>query len=429
MRDDTIFAVSSGLPPAAIAVLRISGAGALPAVRALAGPLPPPREARLRTLRHRQAGDVLDRCLVLIFPGPNSATGEDLVELHLHGGRAVIAAVEAALAAMAGLRRAEPGEFTRRALEAGRIDLAEAEGLGDLLNAQTERQRKAALAVADGLVGRAVGLWATSLLEIAAQVEAQLDFADEDDVEEAPVDAVLGSISALAAALASALATPPVERLHDGIRIVLAGPRNAGKSTLFNRLVDREAAIVSPIAGTTRDRIEAGVVRDGLALLFIDTAGIAEATDDPIEAIGIDRARAAVETADLILWLDEAPPPAGTPRSLWLWPRSDERPACDNPDRLTVSAHTGEGIEPLWSAIVAACADLLPAEDMLAFNARQRGHCLKAYDALMLAAGERDLLIIAEHLRLARQALDRITGASGVEAMLDALFGRFCIGK
>ena len=303
---DTIYAVSSGAPPAAIAVLRLSGAGAFAAVRALAGELPEPRRAALRALR--QEGNLLDRALVLLFPGPDSATGEDVAELHVHGGRAVIRAVEAALAGMPGLREADPGEFTRRALANGRIDLSEAEGLGDLLAAETEFQRRAAIRSAEGAVRREVEGWTARLLAIAARAEAILDHSDEDDVEP---DAQLHRAAELAADIEAVVERAPVERLRDGIRIVLAGPPNAGKSTLLNALAGRDAAIVSPIAGTTRDRIEAPVVRDGLAYLLIDTAGLAEATEDVIEAIGIERARAALAEADQVLWLGDDPGPEG----------------------------------------------------------------------------------------------------------------------
>lgn len=277
----TIFALSSGAAPAGIGVIRVSGPNAMTAVAALAGPLPPPREARVRALRDA-GGALLDRALVLVFPGPATATGEDLVELHCHGGRAVIAAVLRSLGEQPGLRQAVGGEFTRRALANGRIDLAEAAGLADLLSADTERQRVAALAAAEGVVSQRVRGWLDRLAMLSAMVEAQLDFADEDDVDDdaAAMAAVVEGQRALAAELAAVLANPPVERLRDGISVILAGPPNAGKSTLINLLSQRELAIVSPIAGTTRDRIEATVVRDGLVYVLTDTAGLTE-SDDP----------------------------------------------------------------------------------------------------------------------------------------------------
>ena len=260
---DTIFAVSSGAAPAAIAVIRISGADAFAAGRALAGTLPEPRRAGLRLLRDAEIA--LDQALVLAFPGPATATGEDLLELHCHGGRAIVRAVETALARQPGLRPALPGEFTRRALANGRIDLAQAEGLADLIAAETEGARRAALAAADGAVSRAAAAWTDRLLELSARVEALIDFADEDDVPAAPAEVVRlkDAIRGLAGELSEAAGRPPVERLRDGIRVVLAGPPNSGKSSLLNALAEREVAIATPIAGTTRDRIEFPVVRGG----------------------------------------------------------------------------------------------------------------------------------------------------------------------
>ena len=422
---DTIFALASGAPPAAIAVVRISGPCADDAARTLTGHLPQPRRAALRALRNAD-GALLDRALVLRMPGPASPTGEAVVELHLHGGRAVVAAVLAALAALPGLRAATAGEFTRRALANGRIDLAEAEGLGDLLSAETEAQRRAAMVAVEGRLSQAVRGWTDRLLAIAARIEAALDFSDEDDVR-APV--FVADAAALAAEIDALVALPPVERLRDGVRIVLAGPPNAGKSTLLNALAERDAAIVAPIAGTTRDRIEAPVTRDGMAYLLIDTAGLAEDTRDPIEAIGISRAKAALKEADLVLWLGDTPP--GEPeRSLWLYPRADARPVCDDPARLVVSAEEGPaGIAALWQAIAARAEAMLPPPDAIGLNQRQRTCCAEASAALAAAAREPDLLLAAEQLRIARRALDRVTGRADVEAMLDALFARFCIGK
>lgn len=431
MTANTIFAVSSGAPPAAIAVLRVSGPSALAAATALAGALPEPRRAGLRRLRDPADGVTLDHALVLTFPGPTSATGEDLVEFHLHGGRAVVAAVEAALARQTGLRRAEPGEFTRRALTAGRIDLAEAEGLGDLLMAETEAQRRAALAAAEGEVSRQIGAWNVRLLGMAARIEAMLDFADEDDVaiEQNAIKPIVVEARTLADAIAATLANPPVERLRDGIRVVLAGAPNAGKSMLLNALIGRDAAIVSPIAGTTRDRIEAGVVRDGVAYVITDTAGLAAATDDPIERIGISRAREAMAAADIVVQLDDLAVPAG-PHVIAVHPRSDETGReTGPPERIAVSALRGDGVAVLWQAIAEAGQALLPRLDQLVLNERQREHVATAQQALAAAVEESDALLVAEQLRAARAALDRVTGTSDTEAMLDALFGRFCIGK
>ena len=307
---DTIFALSSGAPPAAIAIVRISGPAAFAITSALAGELPKPRHAALRALRDPRDGALLDRALVLLFPGPRSATGEDLAELHLHGGRAVVAAVEAAICADPRARHADAGEFTRRALEHGVIDLTAAEGLGDLLSAQTEGQRRAALAMAEGGVSALIARWTEALIGIAAAIEAQLDFSDEDDVaaQGGSVGQIGAEIDRLVADIGRTLSAPSVERLHMGISIVIAGPPNSGKSTLINRLVERDVAIVSPISGTTRDRIEAGIVREGVSYIVSDTAGLTDMPGDEIERIGISRALNAVGTADIVLWLGDDPP-------------------------------------------------------------------------------------------------------------------------
>ena len=420
--NDTIYALSSGPPPAAVALIRISGPKADAALEALAGTLPRPRMATLAQLRTDV--DVLDNALIIRFPGPATATGEDVAELHLHGGRAVVAGVLAALGEIGGLRAAAPGEFTRRAFEHGRIDLSEAEGLADLLEAETESQRRQAMALAGGALGRQVAAWQEELLALAALVEAALDFSDEDDVAPLPAD-FTERLGALRAALASWLARPPAERLKEGIKIVVAGPTNAGKSSLFNALIGRDAAITSAVPGTTRDLIEAPVAFAGVPFLLIDTAGLRESADE-IETIGVARARASAEAADLILWLGSpAEAPAGAIR---LHAKSDLGPAAESHD-LSVSATTGAGLDELIHLLVARAASLLPRDGEVALNARHREALGETEAALREAETVSDLLIAAESLRHARVALDRITGRAGVEDMLDGLFGRFCIGK
>ncbi|MBL9065926.1 MAG: tRNA uridine-5-carboxymethylaminomethyl(34) synthesis GTPase MnmE [Sphingopyxis sp.] len=437
--NDTIFALSSGMPPAAIGVVRVSGPNAAAALQALAGRLPAPRRASLAELSDGE-GAPLDRALVLWFPGPATATGEDLAELHLHGGRAVVAAVEAALGAMPGLRRAEPGEFTRRAFDNGRIDLAEAEGLADLLAAETESQRVQALGMASGHVSRAVAGWQERLLTLMAGAEAELNFADEDDVEvgELVAQRLIAGMGALAGELDEWLARPAAEVIAEGLSVVIAGPPNAGKSTLINALVQRELAIVSPVAGTTRDVIETPLALDGIAMRFSDTAGIRGEGADAIEAIGIDRAKAAIDAADILLWL--GPPKAAPdhPRAILIAAQADrwkgdaaaeaDAARCD----LTLSAATGEGMDRLHRMIVEMARTLLPREGEAALRQRQRAALSEAKQWLDIDVGSReasDLILLAERMRLAATALDRITGRAGVEDMLDTLFGRFCIGK
>lgn len=423
---DTIFALSSGAPPAAIAVVRISGPAAGEALEQLAGAPPEPRRASLRAL-HGGDGEELDRALVLWFPGPSSSTGEDLAELHLHGGRAVVAAVEQALAGMAKLRRATPGEFTRRAFVNGRIDLAEAEGLADLLEAETELQRRSALALAGGALSRQVEDWRERLLMLSAQVEAALDFSDEDDV--APLaPAFARDVASLSGEIRSWLDRPRSAILREGFRVVLAGPPNAGKSSLFNALLDSDAAIVSEIAGTTRDVLSRSVSIEGVPFQFFDTAGVREQTSDPIERIGIERARGAFGNADLVLWL--GPEGEGPPGSWEIETRADlEGRSRKSGPHHVVSAVTGEGLGGLLGDLADAARQAMPKPGEAALNARQALLFESAWSALADATQHRDPLIVAEDLRSARVAFDSLLGRTATEDMLDALFGRFCIGK
>lgn len=426
MTTETIFALSSGSPPAAIGVIRISGPRAGPALEALAGRLPQPRHASLARLRDA-AGGLLDEALVLWLPGPHTETGEDVAELQCHGGRAIIAAIEAALALLPGLRRAGPGEFTRRAFANGRIDLAEAEGLADLLEAETELQRGVAQAMAGGAFSRIVGDWRERLLTQSAALEAVLDFADEDDVATLPVDFMV-RIGALEQEIAAWLARPRAEALREGYRVVIAGPPNLGKSTLFNILVGADAAIATPIPGTTRDVLTRPVAYDGIPFLFADTAGLHDAAGDEVEAIGIERALDALDRADLVLWLgpeDEGPDGA--------WEIASQ---VDREDSLVkrharhrISAVTGVGIAELRADLIATARDALPKPGEAALNERQHGLLRDAVRALGNARHESDPLLVGEGLRLARVAFDALLGRTATENMLDTLFARFCIGK
>lgn len=425
---DTIFALSSGAPPAAIAVIRVSGPQANDALAALLGPgrrLPLGNRA-YRTLRD-QDGTVLDKALILTFPGDSGPTGEPVVELHLHGGRAVVAAVLDALGRLPGLRPAQPGEFTRRAFANGRIDLAEAEGLADLLAAETELQRRAAIEMAGGTFSRLVHRWRNELLNGSAQIEALLDFSDEDDVASLP-SSFTWNIGALRSELVEWLDRPRSETLREGYRVVLAGPPNAGKSTLFNALVQAEAAITSAVAGTTRDVLTRPVALDGVPFVFCDTAGIHANATDQIEQIGIARAEAELARADLVLWL--GPENAG-PAGAW-----EIAAQADRTDRSTkacprhrISARTGDGLADLRADLVATARSALPKPGQAALNARQHRLLTDAAVALQGALGLTDLLLVAEHLRLARVAFDALLGQTTTEDMLDTLFSRFCIGK
>ena len=418
---DTIFAVSSGAPPAAIAIIRISGPGAGNALERMTGGLPIARRAGVKELRN-PAGDLLDHALVLWFPGPATVTGEDVVELHVHGGRAVIAAVMAALAEI-GCRMAVPGEFTRRALFNGKMGLSEVEGLADLLAAETESQRRDAVRRADGFIARRFGGWRDRLLLVAAQLEAIIDYDGDEDVAGASDD-FAAELASLATEMDAALAVAPAERLRDGVRVVIIGPPNAGKSTLFNALVGRDAAIVSDIAGTTRDAIERPVAIDGVPFVLVDTAGIRDA-DDPVERMGIDRAQSEQARADIVIDLVSDASQDG--RSILVSPKADV--VSPRPGALAVSAIDGHGIAPLQQRLCRLARTMLPAETEVALDRRYRDVLAEAADDIKRANLSDDILLVAEHVRLAHMCLDRILGGDGIEDMLDALFGRFCLGK
>ena len=428
--DDTIFALSSGQPPAAIGILRISGPGAGHALEFLTGSLPDPRVANLSNITDPVSGELLDSALCLWFPGPNSATGEDLAEIHCHGGRAVIRAIEGALEQIDGLRRAEPGEFTRRAFTHGKMDLAEAEGLSDLLFAETELQRKAAVRNAGGGLSRKIDEWQQRILQLSAQVEAELDFSDEDDVAPAQAAIVHDAARPLVDEMQNLLQRPRAEKLRDGIRVVLGGPPNSGKSTLLNALVEREAAIVSDIAGTTRDVIEVPIALGGIPFLFIDTAGVRDSGAETIEQIGIDRARQQFAAADIILWLGDEGQGPKADNLVEISSRSDHPDhSPKDSEAFTLSPVSGQGMDSLVDYLVAQAKDILPDGDQVSVNARQADHLTTACESLAAMIDEPDYLIVAEHLRMARKALDEITGKASTEHMLDGLFGKFCIGK
>ncbi len=426
MAADTIFALSSGRPPAAISVIRISGPGAHEAAARVAGPLPEPRTAVLRELRDPASAALLDQALVLRFDSPASSTGENIVEFQCHGGRAVVDAVLGVLASLDGLRGAEPGEFTRRAFENGRIDLTEAEGLADLIEAETESQRKAALVLAEGGLRAQVAAWQQCILGLSAEAERAIDY---DEADESVDSALQRECDALAAELRSWLERPRVERLKDGVKVVVAGPPNVGKSSLINVVAGEERAIVTAVPGTTRDHIEVPLSLGGVPILLTDTAGLRDSADD-VEAIGVARATTLIGAADVVLWLGEPEDAPDRPGTLLVHAKTDLPGREIAPEgSIALSSVTGEGIAGLLRRVEALARSLLPAEDVIALNRRQAQHFEEAAEALQEAAHVQDVLLVAENLRRARSAFDRLTGRAGVEEVLDSLFARFCLGK
>ena len=450
---DTIYALSSGPVPAAIAVIRISGPKARAALQALTGKVPEPRRAAFGTIRDPQSGDAIDQALLLFFEGPNSETGEDVAELQLHGGRAVIAGVFEALSRMRDLRPAEAGEFTRRAFEHGKLGLTQIEGLADLIYADTEVQRRQAMRQLQGLLGNRAESWRKRLIDALALVEAGIDFSDEADVAADVTVRGLHAAQMLQQEIAAILADGRRgERLREGLVVAIAGPPNAGKSTLLNRIARREVAIVSPHAGTTRDVIEVHLDLGGYPVTLLDTAGIRE-TEDPVEREGVVRAKARAEAADLVLWLTEdvdANPASGSQASstseLWTirtkidvasgQSADQEVPVHDRSGEsgfYELSAVSGEGVGRLLTDLTEYARQALESrEPALVTRERQRRLLETAEYALNRAisegkAGREDTF--AEELRSAAQALGRLTGRVDVEDILDVIFRDFCIGK
>ena len=423
---DTIFALSSGRPPAAISVIRVSGTRAHEAGILLAGSLPEPRGVAVRELRHPESAALLDEAVVLRFDSPASSTGEDIVEFQCHGGRAIVDAMLAVLADIEGLRAALPGEFTRRAFENGRIDLTEAEGLADLIEAETESQRKAALALAEGGLRKQIANWQEWLLALSARAERAIDYDEDDDAMD---ETLLRDCAALEIELRQWLDRPRAEPLKDGVRVVVAGPPNAGKSSLINAIVGDERVIVTDVPGTTRDHIEVPLALGGVPVRLTDTAGLREAEDEA-EAIGVARATRLIDAADVLVWLGDPSQAPHHARTLLVHAKADLPGRCDAPHgSIAVSARTGKGLSSLMSDVVALARSVLPAEGAVALNRRQAALVAEAARELSAAAASRDFVLLAEHLRAARQAFDRLTGRAGVEEVLDALFGRFCLGK
>ncbi len=438
VHEDTIFALATGAGRAAIAIIRVSGPGAAMVAKALAGRSSAPREATYARLRDPGTGETLDHALVLFFAAARSEIGEDGVEFHIHGSPAVIAAVLGVLSRQPGLRPAEPGEFARRAFRNGKMDLAQIEGLADLIDAETEWQRRQAQRQMSGALRDATAPWRAALIEAASHVETAIDFAEDVDLGATLPAVVRACIDPIRNALGEELAQGrAAERVREGVQVVIAGPPNAGKSTLLNSLVRREAAIVSAFAGTTRDPVEVHLDLGGCPVTLVDTAGLRDATE-PVEQIGIRRARDRADAADLVLWLaeDELPPPLDAP--VWrIAPKCDlrgivERDGTDlgPQEPMPLSAKSGYNIDRLVARLGTFARALAPsgAEGLLT-RERHRAAFTTALEALDRAAGMPPLELMAEELRAARCALERLVGAIDAEDILGTIFSRFCIGK
>jgi len=448
---DAIFALATAPGRAAVAILRLSGSATGPALDRLAGDRPAPRRATLRRLRTSD-GAVLDEALVLWLPGPGSYTGEDSAELHLHGGPAVVDAVSKALLAL-GLRLAEPGEFTRRGFENGRLDLSQAEAVADLVEAETEGQRRQALGQLEGGLSRRYDAWRAAMIEILAVLEAAIDFPDEDLPEDLAARVVPG-LQALANELDQALTdTERGERVREGFRIAVIGAPNAGKSSLLNQLVGRDAAIVTSTPGTTRDVIEAPLLVGGFKILLADMAGLRETTEE-IEAEGVRRARAWAAAAALRLWVVDASAGDGAwrqasdlvrPGDVLVLNKTDLSPGRDRAaaerwararalalPEADIAAATGLGVAPLGNLIsVIASSALSGREFPVATRVRHRLRLGEAREHLSraLAAAPLGAELVAEDVRLAARALGRVSGRIDAEEVLGQVFSSFCIGK
>ncbi len=437
MGGDTIFALATPRGRSAIAIVRVSGPATRFGLETLAGRVPTPRMASLLRLVAPRTLDNLDQALVLWFPGPASFTGEDMAELHLHGGRAVVDGVLAALLDL-GYRPAAAGEFTRRAFANGKAGLTAIEGLADLIEAETAAQRRQALRQMSGELARLVDAWRISLIEAMARIEADLDFSDEGDVADSlALEMAKAGLERVAAEMDRVLAgARRSERLRDGLVAVLAGPPNAGKSTLMNALAGRDVAIVSETPGTTRDVIEVALDLDGVPLTIVDTAGLREAVDG-VEREGIRRTRDRLATADVVVWLTPAAAPEPCPavsedtHVLSVATKIDSQSKSSTDRRLGLSARTGEGLDSLTEQLTALASNLA-GEASLLTRMRHRDALTRARSALGRAIAGLEphrLELAAEDLRLSVRALEALIGRVDVEDVLDRLFASFCIGK
>jgi tRNA modification GTPase len=436
----TIFALSSGRPPAAVAIIRLSGPGVRFGLETMAGGAPEPRQASLRTLRDDE-GQVLDRAVVLFWPGPGSFTGDDVAEFQIHGGLAVVGAVLRTLGRLNGFRLAEAGEFTRRAFENGRMDLTEVEGLGDLIAAQTDGQRRAAMERAQGAVRARCEAWRSELMTARALVEALIDFGEDEHLS---IDggAALSQVGKVRAEMMRELARRDGEIIRDGFTVVIAGPPNAGKSSLLNALARRDVAIVSDRPGTTRDVLEVQLDLGGQLVRLVDTAGLRVSRSD-VEGEGIRRARERLERADLVLWLGDArralAADAGLDRPVWLVGTKADLLDSDKKRQealgrvdLLISVVNGDGLSDLTGRLSAAARKSTEYNDITVITGQRHRVILERCVSILSdidAVDSSQVEVKAEYLRRACDEIGALTGRTGVEDMLDDVFGRFCIGK
>ena len=434
---DTIFALSSGRLPSGVAVVRISGPRVRFVLETIIGYIPEPRYAAYKLFRTRN-GDTIDRGLVLFFPGPNSFTGEDCVEFHLHGGKAVVEKLLSEMGELPDCRIAEAGEFTRRAFSNGKMDLTIAEGLADLIAAETEGQRRLALQVASGTQRELYTEWRQRLLRARAFIEAELDFADESDVPGSVSEQVWQSLRLLKTDIENHIASGKrASMLRDGLHVVIVGAPNAGKSSLLNFLAGREVAIISEEAGTTRDLLEVKLDLGGIPVYVTDTAGLRE-TESSVERIGIERARARMAEADLVFLLEDMNDPVaitteGTSAALWrIGTKADINEGSSDDWTYRISTRTGDGLDRLLSDLQNFAEDQIgQIEDAVPTRQRHINLLRSTVTEIdrALAGTYLPLELRAENMRLASQYLGRITGDVDVEEILDVIFSQFCIGK